>query len=326
VAGGGSGTATINAISGGVSAGTLGTIKIAIGSAAVSSIVMSASPLSLPSSGGTSTISATVNDPGGNPLSGVAVTFTTDAGGVSPSVATTDSAGVARTNLTASRTAKVTAKAGVSSTSGTTTTAAPTADITVTVNLTATITAGTPSPAVPGAGQNVSVPLTYGSTAGSSPITRVTVNWGDGITQNFNGQPAVVSHSYGSAGSYLITITGTDASGDSSTTTTNVTVVRSRPSVGITANKDTDFWVNNPTFTFTITATIPGSPTGVAIENIHIDFGDGRSQDLGATPGSVSHTYLVTSTGPGDKTVTATATATNGQSGSATMVIHLRGT
>ena len=223
-ANGASGTATITAISGGVSAGTTGAVKIAVGAAAVSSIILSASPISLPSSGGASTISATVYDSGGNGVGGVPVTFTAAAGSVSPSVANTDTAGVARTVLTTSRTAEVTAAAGVSATSGTTTTAAPTAKITVAVNLTATITVGTPTPAIPSVGQTVSFPLTYGTTTGSSPITRVTMSWGDGASQTFTGQPAVVSHSYGAVGSYLVTFTGTDAAGDPSTTSTNINV------------------------------------------------------------------------------------------------------
>ena len=64
------------------------------------------------SAGGVSTLTARVIDAGGNPLSGVVVTFSTDAGSLSSTVATTSASGEAQVTLTATRDATVTATAG----------------------------------------------------------------------------------------------------------------------------------------------------------------------------------------------------------------------
>src|SRR5689334_7338911 len=62
VASGGSGTATITALSGGVSVAAANVVKIAVGAAAVGAISVGASPQTLPSTGGTTTITALVTD------------------------------------------------------------------------------------------------------------------------------------------------------------------------------------------------------------------------------------------------------------------------
>lgn len=330
VAGGASGTAVITAISGGVSSGDKGSIKIAIGAAAVGGVTLVASPSTVPSGGGSATLTAKVLDTGGNPLAAVPVTFATDAGSLSASVVNTDATGSASTTLFTSKTAKVTATAGLPGTTtgtggSTTTTPASSASMTVTVNSTGTITAGTVTPATPGVGQTVSVPLTYPAvgTTGASPITSVTVEWGDGRVDQHSGQPGVITHAYTRSGSFVVLITGFDSFGDRSTTSVSVTVINAEPSVGVTADND------NPKIdtvvTFTVTATIPGSPSGVAIQNIRIDFGDGKSQDLGATsPATAKHTYTSSDTLPGSKTVVATASATNGQSGRGTTIVTVK--
>src|SRR5262249_28781934 len=173
--------------------------------------------------GGPSTTPAVVIDTAGNALPSVPVTFTVDVGSVDPSSAITEANGKATTTLRASRTAKVTATAGIASGSGTSAIPAPTKDVTVTVNTTNTITVGTITPAAPIVGQTVSIPLTYGTTG--SPIVSLRVDWGDGGAQQpFSGQPASISHKFASAGSYLVTIIGTDSFGDSATTTASITV------------------------------------------------------------------------------------------------------
>ena len=92
-----SGTATITAFSGGTS-GKLENLKI--GTAAVERVIVSASPQTLGPGGGLSVISALVQDTSGSPLAGVPVTFTTDAGTLTVTTATTDQNGVATTTLT----------------------------------------------------------------------------------------------------------------------------------------------------------------------------------------------------------------------------------
>jgi adhesin/invasin len=180
VAGAGSGTATITAISGGVSASGTNAIRIAIGAAAAANISVSASPGTVAASGGTSTVVAKVFDSNGNALPGVPVTFTTDNGSLSASVAQTDISGTAQVTITTSRTSKVTATAGISSPAsgtGTTATTAPSNSVTINVNAASTIAVGTASPATPYAGQAVTFPITYTQNANGSPVSRVTVDY-----------------------------------------------------------------------------------------------------------------------------------------------------
>jgi adhesin/invasin len=332
-AGAASGTATVTASSGGAgsSGATTGTgatatttdsrtVKIAIGSAAVGSVVVAANPGTVPSIGGNSTITATVLDASGNLLSGIPVTFTVDAGAVSPTLVTTDAAGKAQSTLTTSRTAKVTASAGVG-TAGATATAAPSGSVTVTVNATQAITIGTPAPPSPSVNQTVSLPLTYSTTSGATPVIRVTVNWGDGIVQTFSGQPGAVQHAYFQAGSFVIVVTGTDSTGENSTTSTAITVGREpKPTVGISVDNDRPL-VNTPV-QFTVTASVPNAgSSGTAIQNTHLEYGDGSSVDLGSAASSTpKHTYTTS----GTRTATATTTDTNGNTANASVTVNVQ--
>jgi PKD repeat protein len=325
-ANGSSGIATITATSGGSSVAAASALKIAVGSAAVGGIVASANPSLVSQTGGSSTITAKVTDTGGNILAGVPVTFTTDQGSMNPTVANTDATGTAISTLTTTRTAKVTANAGIATstttpgtggTGGTTTTTTPASStVTVTVNTTASISLGTPVPATPTAGSSVSIPITYGSTAnGASPITRITVDWGDGVVSNFTGAPSSISHVYNSPGGYLVVVTGVDALGDTASSTTSVNVgSRPRPTVSITGTVTTQ--PPNALVTFAITAT---PTTNSFITSITVDFGDGHSTTLAGNATSVQHVYTAT----GTFQVTATATDSSGASNSASTVVVL---
>src|SRR5262249_27689421 len=207
-------------------------LQIRIGAAAVGSVGLAASPATLPATGGTTLLTASVLDTSGNALPGVPVTFaidTTVAGGTgtfSATVANTDGNGRATTQFSTNRTTTVTASAGVPTSNGgggtgTTTPPTPqTAKVVVNVNPPASITVGAPTPATPTVNQTVTLPLTYAASTTASPVTSVRVDWGDGVNATITGQPAAVSHSYGRAGSYLVVITGVDALGDMTTTTT----------------------------------------------------------------------------------------------------------
>jgi adhesin/invasin len=325
LAGSQNGTATIVASSGGASASGNNALRIAIGAAAVGHVLIDANPGTVSANGGTSTITSVVFDINGNPLSGVQVAFSTDAGTVSPSVVAADANGQAQTTLTTNKTAKVTATAGNPATGGgtgtgtTTPTSTQTATVTVTVNAAAAISFGTITPATPTAGQTVTFALTYGTATGASPIARVIMDWGDGSpAQTFPGQPTTVSHNYSGAGSFLVRATATDTFGDTSTATTALQVgARPQPTVSITASA-------NPTAgtvtTFTVSAT-PATGSNATITSLRVDFGDGTPQgDLGASSGAsipVQHVYQ----NPGTYRATAIATDSNGGSGSAATVI-----
>src|SRR4029453_17929694 len=93
-ANGQSGTATITAFSGGAS-GKLENLKV--GSAGADRLLRTASPQALACSGGSSTVSARVEDVSGVGLPAVPVTFTTTKGAVNPGSVITDSNGTAAT-------------------------------------------------------------------------------------------------------------------------------------------------------------------------------------------------------------------------------------
>jgi PKD domain len=323
LAGTASGTATISAISGGVAVAAANQVKIQIGAAAVGGVSVSATPATLPSGGGSATIVATVSDTSGNLLSNVPVTFAIDtsttgtAGGngtLGATVVNTDANGRAQTTLTTNRTTTVSATAGVGTPTGTPPTGgAQTGRVTITVNTTTSITVGAPTPASPVAGQTVTFPLTFGTSATASAVTRVIVDWGDGQTQTYTGQPAAISHTYRSPGSFLVVVTGIDALGDTSTTTTSVTVA-ARPALTVTISASPAQPAANTVVTFTITAT---PTTGNAITSIVIDFGDGSRGTINGNASTVQHVY----TSPGQYVVTAVATDSSSSTGSASTVI-----
>jgi len=309
VATSGSGTATITAISGGVAVAAANVVKIQVGAAAVGAISVSASPQSLPSAGGTTTITAAVSDTGGNVLPGVPVSFAIDTGStgtatgngaLSATVVTTDANGRASTQLTTSRTTTVSATAGVASTgtgggTGTgTTTPTPTGSVqtgrvTITVNTTTAITVTAPTAPVT-VGQPVVITIAAAASTTGSPLTRTTVDWGDGQVSTFTGLPTSASHVYNTPNSYIIVVTGVDAFGEPTTGVAAVTVNPRAPLV-VTLPASTPAQSGQPVL---ITATVQSGTTGASVQSITWDFGDGSAQVT--TNGlSVAHTYSVSS-------------------------------
>ena len=326
-----SGVASITALSGGTSISAANAVKISVGAAAVGQVSLQANPTTLSSAGGTTDLTATVNDTSGNPLPGVPVTFSIDtsattssgAGSFTASVVATDANGRATTQLTTNRTTTVAATAGVATTgggtAGTAATGAQTAKVTINVNSTATITVGTVVPAAPSVNQAVTVPLTYGNTG--SPITQVTVNWGDGTTSAVRGQPAAISHTYTQSGTFSVQITGTDAFGDAANTATSITVSSSRPTVTVTP-PTVGVHAGTPA-TFTIAAAVPSGSTA-SIASVTINWGDGSAETtVPGNIGSAQHTYSATLVGT-PVTVTATARDTNGQSGAGSTIVTVQ--
>jgi PKD repeat protein len=319
IAGGGSGMATISAISGGVSASGANAIKIAVGAAAVGGVSVSASPTTLSALGGTSTITATVTDTNGNSVSSVPVTFTTDNGSLSPSVANTNDAGQAQTQLTTSRTAKVTATAGVSSGTGTGATTAPSNSVTVNVNTSATVSFGAPSPANPVAGQTVTFALTVTASATGAAVRQVVVLWGDGQSTTLGAVSGTtnLSHTYFAPGTYTITATATDANGDTFPAVTTVTVGPRPPATVAITSSPTNPQVGQAV-TFTVTTTFPASNTAL-VQSVSLDFGDGTRVELGAqSPATAQHVYTTSGT---FNVVATVRDTTGGSSSSSTQVV-----
>ena len=260
IAGGSSGTATVTAYSGGASAST----RLLIGTAAVKTITVTATPQSLGSSGGSVQVTAVVTDEGGNTLSGVPVTFSTDRGTVSPSSTTTDASGVATATLSTTGTAKIRATAGT----------VQSAEITVPVNARA-LASFTASPSSANAG--VPVNFTVTPTANAN-ISNVVIDFGDGTSTNLGaiGAAATVPHTYRSPGTYTATARATDGTGDTSSLSTTV-LIGALP-VTLSAAPAT------PTVGQPVTFTASGIPATAQVERYEWTFDDGTPMTTTTSP------------------------------------------
>jgi adhesin/invasin len=210
-----SGVAAIRAMSGGAAAEDgSNVLEITLGAAAASAVVLSANPSTVPATGGTVTLTASVVDVSGNRMSNVPVSFSTTAGTLSASSAVTSASGDAVVQLTTDRAATVTARVGAQTATASIAVATP-PGITLAV-----------SPASPSAGVPMLLTITVNVAAGN-PVPRVTVDWGDGSAVEdlgIVGGARGVSHTYNAAGTYVIGVSAT-ADGNTTSTATTVTVV-----------------------------------------------------------------------------------------------------
>ena len=292
-----SGTASIRAISGG--AVLEDPLEILVGGAATSRVTVTATPSSVPSSGGSTTISALVADESGNPLGGVPVSFTTTAGTLSATVVNTDSAGIAKTTLTTNVQANVTATAG--STAST--------PLTVSVAVRPTVSIAVASGSTPIEGATATLSITANAGTGGSPIQNVTVNYGDGSSDQLGAITGTVAvqHVYRDDGSFTPSVTATDTAGNTATASTVIVV---QPFlVTITASQ------SSTTNTVTLTA---NTPAGLSISSYAWTFGDGSSSTTTSNP--VQHTYAL----DGTYTVRVTARSTTNETrqGSTTITVE----
>ena len=338
LAGGGSGTATISAISGGVAVVAANALRILVGTAAVGSVRVSANPTLLPATGGSSTITAQALDINGNPLSSAPVNFSTTAGTLDQGFAITDQSGLASTVLRTSTQATVTAAIGAQAGSttppptGTPTTPTPTppaasgqASGTVVVNVSGAPTIVITPPATP---PSAGIPASFTiavtpATANGSAIRSVSVNWGDGQIQELGvvSGNAVVSHTYGSQGTYTILATATDSFGNVVNVSSSVavnprpqpTVTLTGPTAPPTAGTDTQF-----------TGSVAPVANGSVITNVVMDYGDGTVQNLGAITGSNIALHHVYQSG-GTFTAKLTATDSNGGVGASATSVFVQG-
>ena len=268
-----SGKATIKALSGGSASEAL---ELSVGAGASGRVSVTANPASVPAAGGTTTISAAVVDASGNPLSGVPVSFSTTAGTFSSVVVNSDASGTARTTLTTNQAASVTATAG-------STTSAPVAITVAAARPTVTITVPASTTPTEGGVTTLSLTVTPPATGGS-PIQAVTVDYGDGSSDDLGSISGTISiqHVYGDSGSYRPTVTVVDSAGTSVTAST-VIFVQPLSSALPRLQSTTD-----PPRRSTFTANV--SPTGSTVASYTWTFGDGTTpQTTSAT--SRRHTY-----------------------------------
>jgi len=286
-----SGTATVTAYSGAARQ----TLQVLIGGAAAERVLVTANPTSLPSAGGTSTVTARVEDASGNPLLGVPVAFTTTSGTLSPVSAVTNDAGLASVALTTNAAATVTATAGGKQ-----------GNAALTLR-----SASSLSLSIPAGSVTVGAPTTFtitpqsGVTGGG--LSNVVVRFGDGASRNLGTitSATTVAYIYGSQGIFDITVSSTDADGSPVTASGSVAVV----GFTITATASPSSGALGTVMTFTVS----GVPAGVSVESVTWDFGNGPPRTTSST--STSYEYPQR----GSYTVVITLRPTHGPSRTATV-------
>jgi PKD repeat protein len=165
-----------------------------------------------------------------------------------------------------------------------------------------------------------------GASKDDPAIKSIHMDFGDGqvVELGATAPAGGVTHTYSAAGTYTVSVTATTT--DGATGRASVTVIVNgqgktfTPSVGLTPS--TSSTTLGSVITFTVAASIPNAPAGLAIQNIHLDFGDGSSLDLGAAPplAGVPHTYSAV----GTYTAVATVTDTTGKSASASATVTVK--
>ena len=151
-------------------------------------------------------------------------------------------------------------------------------------------------------------------TAGSNPVRTVRIQFGDGSAQSLGalGDGATtVSHIYQRAGTFLVTLTATDGSGERTTISTPV-VVAARAPLSVEFDS-TPAVTGGPPVSVAFAVTV--SPSDVPIRRYDWSFGDGRS--LSTSGPSTSHVYR----SDGTRTVRVTAVAVDGRTATAQIQI-----
>ena len=244
-------------------------------------------------------VTATVLSGDGHYVANVPLTFSVDAGSVSPNAAVTDANGTARaTATTPSATTLHISGAGLSAQSSLPASVAPSAVDAVIVN-------------VPGAGTTGVAVNMFVSSAGSGPWSW---SFGDGGTAQTTGLST--SHTYGRPGAYTVTVTGPNGA----TSSGNITISDgapgpTTPTPSVTATIECAAAAHGSQTGCHVTlAAADGSTLTANINRVSWDWGDGHI-DITPTPGSTSaavalHTYAVA----GSYTITAVVSATGGES------------
>ena len=302
-----SGTANIIASSGGATITADKAVKILIGGAAVDSVQLSASAATLPPSGGTVTLTAFALDVSGNLLPGVPISFSTTAGQLSASIVNSDQNGFATVTLQTTRRADVIAFVGAKG-----------AKVSIELTTGPGITLSAPSPASPTVGQTVTFTITLAVPgANGAAVRSVIMDFGDGSPTLSTGIAAStpVTHVYNSPNTYTAKATATDVNGEQSTAVSTVTVnAPGKPTVRVSVTKQQD----PPGSVFTVTVDATPSVTGLTIQDLFINFGDGQTVDLGAQASAVvPHVYQTAAT----YKITATARDSGGGVGEASTLL-----
>ena len=253
-AGTASGIAQVRAFSGGAQAEAL---EIRVGAAAATQIAVSASPSAVGVNGGTVEILAVATGENNQRLPGVPVTFATTAGVLRDTTVITDGNGEARTQLTTTREATVTAVIG--NVSNTTT-------VRVTTRPIVTIT----GPSTPiGENETVSFTVNVQAQANGDPVRDVVIDFGDGERRSLGpvSGSRILQKAFPRRGTYVVKVTVTDSGGE--VTEQATTVIVEERVVNLTVNASTTTPLVNQVVTFTAVA------SGSNIISYNWDLGDG---------------------------------------------------
>jgi hypothetical protein len=294
-AGTASGIASIRAFSGGAQAEAL---EIRVGAAAATTLIVTATPSAVAANGGTVDILAVATGENNRRLPGVPVTFGTSAGVLRDANVITDGNGEARTQLTTTREATVTASVG-----------SVTATTTVRVTTRPIITLTPPATAI-GEGENAVFTINVQPQTNGDPVRDVVIDFGDGDRRSLGpvSGSRTIQKVYARKGSYPVTVTVTDTGGDITTATTAVTVEERVISVTIGASP------TNPAVNTVVqfTATTTGASN---IVTYNWNLGDGDRRVL--TGPTTSKAYST----PGRRTITLEVVNAVGQRGEAQIEI-----
>jgi PKD domain/Bacterial Ig-like domain (group 1) len=209
-------------------------VMISVGSAAVDTVTVRANPSQVSTgNGGQVSVIATVIGTGGRLLPNIPVSFSASRGTLSSTTATTDAQGEARVTLTTNGDTDISVAAGTK-TATTKVTGVPGPSVALTCSVGSATNCATAS-----VGQ--AVVFTAQRAQGSGNITSAVLDFGDNSSVNLGtlSGAATVPHTYTQSGTYTARLTGTDASGESSTSVqvVQVTAVTATVTASITSGR-----------------------------------------------------------------------------------------
>lgn len=303
VAGSASGTGFIHAFSGSARTGSgnasSGGVEVRVGAAAAGSISVSSTPPSISQSGGTVTIAALVLDPSSNPLPGVSVIFSANAGALSATSALSDADGIARTQLTTTQTTTVTARAG----------AAQPATVDVLVSAAPAVSIDAPPTGIVGVPVAIVVTTSSGNTSAPRQVQTLEVDFGDGTSEtrsNVTGS-AAFTHTYQQARGYTITARAVDVNGNTGTASDAIVISRVLPTPVLTMTPNPASV--NQIVGFTVSAT-PGTG-GPPVESVRVFINGELAFSTTGSSGAFTRGF----SGTGTYTVVAEAVDSSGAVG-----------